>query len=72
MWGSPRYKEEWGDCLVPRRFWGDWRLGEWVADARQAHKEKRLTPAQVAALEDLGFPWKVPQVWPVPLKCFFV
>ncbi|BDA51348.1 hypothetical protein COCOBI_18-2250 [Coccomyxa sp. Obi] len=56
-----RYKEEWGDCLVPRRYWGDWRLGEWVADARQAHKEKRLTPAQVAALEDLGFPWKVPQ-----------
>ncbi|KAK9902684.1 hypothetical protein WJX75_002583 [Coccomyxa subellipsoidea] len=56
-----RYKEEWGDCLVPRRYWGDWRLGEWVADARQAHKEKRLTPAQVAALEHLGFPWKVPQ-----------
>lgn len=47
---------------MPRRYWGDWRLGEWVADARQAHKEKRLTPAQVAALEELGFPWKVPQV----------
>lgn len=60
--GGSRYKEQWGDCLVPRRFWEDWRLGEWVADARQAHKEKRLTPAQVATLEGLGFPWKVPQV----------
>lgn len=74
---SRRYREEWGDCLVPRRYWGDWRLGEWVADARQAYKEKRLTRAQVTALEALGFPWKVPQVRggpyhrPFPCHCQF-
>ncbi len=44
---------------MPKRFWEDWRLGVWCADARQAYKEKRLTPGQIEALNDLDFPWKV-------------
>jgi hypothetical protein len=54
-----RYKEEWRDCLVPRRYWEDWKLGVWVADARTAFKEKRLSPGQMKALEDVQFQWNV-------------
>ena len=52
----------WGDCLVPRRWWQDWRLGEWVADVRHAHKEGRLTPTQLEALDAAGFIFKLPAV----------
>ncbi len=42
-----------------RSFWEDPELGEWVSLMRKAQSERRLTPAQRAALDGLGFSWKV-------------
>jgi hypothetical protein len=54
-----RYKEKYGDCLVPRRYP---KLGTWVSSQRKEHKthysqgkKSFLCDEKVARLEELGF-----------------
>ena len=50
-------------CLLARRrFWEDPDLGEWVSLLRAAAHERRLTRTQRAALDALGFSWKLSTV----------
>ena len=48
--------------LARRRFWEDPELGEWVSLLRAAAHERRLTQTQRAALDALGFSWKLSTV----------
>eukprot|EP00884_Botryococcus_braunii_P010283 jgi/Botrbrau1/19256/Bobra.0073s0006.2 len=52
------YKQVFGDCLVPRKFWDNPGLGEWCAGMRLKAREQSLSQKQIAALEALDFPWK--------------
>eukprot|EP00873_Tetraselmis_striata_P009424 jgi/Tetstr1/429688/TSEL_019584.t1 len=49
------YKQEHGDCLVPRGYMPNPALGHWVHMQRQRHKKGKLTAERVEALEALGF-----------------
>jgi DNA-binding TFAR19-related protein (PDSD5 family) len=51
------YKEEHGDCLVPRghKTASGHKLGSWVGTQRS--KKNQLTPEQVQRLDALGFVW---------------
>jgi len=50
------YKEEFGDCLVDRKFqYGDCKLGNWVSNQRVS--KKKLRPDRVDQLNKLGFVW---------------
>jgi hypothetical protein len=64
------YKEEHGDCNVPRYWFDNPELGQWVNNQRakwklekakpsqrQANKRGRLSPERVERLESLGFIW---------------
>ena len=60
------YKSEHGDCVVPKRWAEDPKLGRWVKDQR-SHKtlldrgepSRGLTAERAARLEALGFAWAV-------------
>ena len=50
------YKDEFGNCLVPKRFkFNDFNLGRWVG-AQRLYKEQ-LTPERLDRLNKLGFVW---------------
>lgn len=56
------YKEEYGHCRVPSRYKPDYesvRLGNWVGNQRRAYNENKLSEEYTAALEMLGFEWKI-------------
>ena len=60
------YKAAHGDCNVPRSWAEDPQLGRWVSKQRTCKKaldrgepSARITVAQVARLEALGFAWAV-------------
>jgi hypothetical protein len=52
------YRDQHGDCLVPR-FYDvvSPTLGHWVANRRVKYKHGRLTPDQIQLLTDIGFEW---------------
>ncbi|MDB4472930.1 helicase associated domain-containing protein [bacterium] len=50
------YKEEHGDCLVPRSF-EDSQLAAWIQNQRTLKKRKKLSADRVKRLDDLGFVW---------------
>ena len=60
-----KYKEKYGDCLVPRRYeQNNIKLGNWVGNQRREYKRWlkgiktcRLTQEKVDLLEDIGFVW---------------
>ena len=62
-----KYKEKYGDCLVPRRYeQNNIKLGNWVGNQRREYKRWlkgiktcRLTQEKVDLLEDIGFVWMV-------------
>lgn len=70
-----QYKQQYGDCLVPRKFEGDPKLATWVetqrvlwnkevktavADAEAEDAQlKRLTPSRKERLDALGFVWSL-------------
>ncbi|CAJ1957843.1 unnamed protein product [Cylindrotheca closterium] len=69
-----QYKQQYGDCLVPRKFEGDPKLATWVETQRVLwNKEaksavapveedaqlKRLTPSRKQRLDALGFVWSL-------------
>jgi predicted helicase len=50
------YKEEFGDCLVPKRYkFNDFNFGKWVSTQRQG--KEGLTPERLDRLNALGFVW---------------
>ena len=55
-------QDKFGDCLVPKRFWEDFELGDWTHRIRVLLKDKQLPVRQFEVLESLGFPWAVPEV----------
>jgi len=48
------YKEVHGDCLVPRKYEADPKLGRWVSSQR---KNKKLRVDHRARLDSIGFDW---------------
>ena len=59
------YKNNHGDCNVPRRFKESKQLGEWVATQRTQYKKfkdgkpSHMTQERIDMLEEIGFEWIV-------------
>jgi len=57
------YKDEYGDCIVPRGFPLNPRLASWVAEQRKQYKllkdgkNSSITPKRIELLEELDFAW---------------
>jgi hypothetical protein len=57
------YKDEYGDCIVPRGFPLNPRLASWVAEQRKQYKllkdgkNSSITPKRIELLDDLEFAW---------------
>lgn len=52
------YKQQHGNCLVPRRYAQD-KLGLWVGNVRARNRDNLLTSEQKLELDGIGFIWKV-------------
>ncbi|KAI2509146.1 hypothetical protein MHU86_5265 [Fragilaria crotonensis] len=58
-----RYKDEHGDCIVPRGFLPNPRLASWVAEQRKQYKllhdnkNSSITPRRIELLDKIGFAW---------------
>ncbi|KAI2509156.1 hypothetical protein MHU86_5275 [Fragilaria crotonensis] len=58
-----RYKDEHGDCIVPRGFPPNPRLASWVAEQRKQYKllhdnkNSSITPRRIELLNKIGFAW---------------
>ena len=58
-----QYREEYGDCIVPRGFTFDPRLASWVAEQRKQYKLRQdgknssITPKRIELLNEIGFAW---------------
>ena len=59
------YKEQHGDCLVPKRYEDNPKLANWVNTQRKVYhstkngKTTQMTKARQHKLEEIGFGWKV-------------
>jgi hypothetical protein len=57
------YKDEYGDCIVPRGFPLNPRLASWVAEQRKQYKllkdgkNSSITPKRIELLDELDFAW---------------
>ncbi|MDB2639996.1 Helicase associated domain protein, partial [Akkermansiaceae bacterium] len=56
------YKEEHGDCLVPRN-WHDKKLATWVGTQRAFKNKGKLEDGKIKRLDQLGFIWKTRLDW---------
>lgn len=52
------YKEERGDCMVPR-IWQDRKLARWVTTQRTKKKKGKLDAERIKRLDEIGFVWEV-------------
>jgi hypothetical protein len=58
-----QYKEDHGDCLVPRGYIANPRLASWVAEQRKQRKllidgkQSSIIPERVKLLDEIGFVW---------------
>lgn len=58
-----KYKQKYGDTLVPQYYEDNPKLGWWVSDQRKHYKYKQsgkaswLTDEQIARLNEIGFVW---------------
>jgi hypothetical protein len=58
-----QYKEEHGDCVVPRGSSANPRLANWVAEQRKQRKllidgkQSKIIPERVKLLDEIGFVW---------------
>lgn len=58
-----QYKNEYGDCMVPRKYPTNEQLAAWVATQRKNYNRRKLgkpsplTVARIDELEELGFIW---------------
>jgi hypothetical protein len=55
-----RYKEEHGDCNVPRGWKPNPALANWVKQQRRVEKEGKLVPTRKVRLDAIGFLWGPP------------
>jgi hypothetical protein len=55
-----KYKEKYGDCIVPRLHKEYPKLGEWVKNQKIGYRKKsrRMTESRIADLGVLGFVWE--------------
>jgi len=53
-----KYKNEHGDCNVPRD-WEEPKLVNWISTQRTRYRNKNITKDQIKRLEDIGFEWTV-------------
>ncbi|MDX2370869.1 MAG: Helicase associated domain protein [Colwellia sp.] len=53
------YKEEHGDCNVPKRFKtsSGYSLGRWITTRRDNYKKNKLSQEKIKKLEDIDFDW---------------
>ncbi|MFQ5685555.1 MAG: Helicase associated domain protein [Candidatus Scalindua sp.] len=51
------YKENHGDCNVPRWFQDNLELGRWVYKQRENYQLKTLSDNHIKCLKDIGFVW---------------
>ena len=58
------YRERWGDCLVPKRYAENPKLGNWCSKQRQQYRKFvanetpcSLTPDRIETLNRIGFVW---------------
>lgn len=57
------YKEEFGDCIVPRGYPPNPRLASWVAEQRKQYKlhkdgkQSSITPERIKLLDEIDFAW---------------
>jgi superfamily II DNA or RNA helicase len=51
------YKAQYGDCDVPRHFYGIERLAWWVVCQRKLRSEESLEPDFIRRLDEIGFVW---------------
>ena len=56
------YKREYGDCLVPRKYEIDRRLGNWVHTQRRSWKANKLPADRKAKLDSIGFVFSLRRV----------
>ena len=52
-----KYKEEYGDCNVPRKWTLNEQLGNWVGTQRASYHSKKLNDCRIRRLENIGFIW---------------
>ena len=58
-----QYREEYGDCIVPRGFTLNPRLASWAAEQRKQYKLRQdcknssITPKRIELLNEIGFAW---------------
>jgi hypothetical protein len=52
-----RYKDEHGDCNVPKVWRENQKLATWVSTQRNRHRKGEIAPDQWARLNALGFEW---------------
>jgi hypothetical protein len=55
-----KYKEKYGDCIVPRLHKEYPKLGDWVKNQKMLYRKKsrRMTESRIADLGVLGFVWE--------------
>ena len=51
------YKQEHGDCLVPKVYPENQQLAGWVGTQRQSYRKDKLSQDRVKRLEGIGFAW---------------
>jgi len=54
-----KYKENHGDCNVPKGWAENSQLAKWVSSQRSNYKNKNLSKNRIKQLEDLGFAWRL-------------
>jgi hypothetical protein len=52
-----QYKQEHGDCLVPKNYEKDPSLGTWVSTQRNVYANNKLRSDRRSKLESVGFVW---------------
>ena len=59
------YKNEHGNCYVPRKYESNLSLGRWVAtqrtqyNAKETGEKRSITENQIVMLDSIGFLWAV-------------
>ncbi|MCK5876391.1 MAG: helicase associated domain-containing protein, partial [Candidatus Marithrix sp.] len=56
---NTQYKDKYGDCKVPNRYYENKQLGNWVSRQRRAKKERKLSEERIQRLDAIGFVWNL-------------
>lgn len=51
------YREEHGDCRIPKAYAPNKSLANWVRNMRQQRKKGKISDERIARLDELGFAW---------------